>query len=89
MLLLQTLELLPQLPAVADIYLMALGDAAELAALTVAEQLRSASPDFAEVTELDEYAANAGDARQFAGAGQLQEQRVDYLESPQSGRRQR
>lgn len=54
-----------------------------------AEQLRSASPDFAEVTELDQYAANAGDARQFAGAGQLQEQRVDYLESPKSGRRQR
>jgi hypothetical protein len=54
-----------------------------------AEQLRSASPDFGEVSELDTYAANAGDARQFAGAGQLQEQRVDYLESPQSGRRQR
>lgn len=54
-----------------------------------AEQLRSASPDFGEVSELDGYAANAGDARQFAGAGQLQEKRVDYLESPRSGRRQR
>ena len=43
-LLLQTLNLLPVLPAVADIYLMPLGDAAELAALTVAEQLRGAMP---------------------------------------------
>ncbi len=43
-LLLQSLNLLPQLAATADIYLMALGDAAELAALTVAEQLRSALP---------------------------------------------
>ena len=43
-LLLQSLNLLPQLPANADIYLMALGDEAELAALTVAEQLRSALP---------------------------------------------
>lgn len=53
-----------------------------------AEQLRSASPDFNEVSELDGFAANAGDARQFASAGQLQEKRVDYLASPRSGRRQ-
>ena len=53
-----------------------------------AEQLRGASPDFGEVSELDTYAANAGDARQFAGAGQLLEKRVEYLESPRSGRRQ-
>jgi histidyl-tRNA synthetase len=43
-LLLQTLELLPQLPAVADIYLMALGEQAELAALSVAERLRNNLP---------------------------------------------
>ena len=43
-LLLQTLELLPQLPAAADIYLMALGEQAELAALSVAERLRSDLP---------------------------------------------
>ncbi|MDX3774589.1 histidine--tRNA ligase [Chromatiaceae bacterium AAb-1] len=40
-LLLQSLQLLPVLPADADIYLMATGDAAELAALSVAEKLRS------------------------------------------------
>ena len=43
-LLLQTLELLPQLPAASDIYLMALGEQAELAALSVAERLRSDLP---------------------------------------------
>lgn len=44
-LLLQTLGLVPVLPAAADIYLMTLGDNAELAALSVAERLRSALPD--------------------------------------------
>src|SRR5690606_5941024 len=44
-LLLQTLELLPQLPAVADIYLMAMGEQAELAVLSVAERLRASLPD--------------------------------------------
>ena len=43
-LLLQTLSLLPALPAAADIYLMTLGENAELAALSVAERLRSALP---------------------------------------------
>ncbi|MBU1311968.1 MAG: histidine--tRNA ligase [Gammaproteobacteria bacterium] len=43
-LLLQTLNLLPALPAAADIYLMALGEAAELAALSVAERLRTDLP---------------------------------------------
>ena len=43
-LLLQTLGLVPVLPAAADIYLMTLGDNAELAALSVAERLRSALP---------------------------------------------
>uniref|UniRef100_UPI0037C7183B histidine--tRNA ligase n=1 Tax=Rheinheimera sp. TaxID=1869214 RepID=UPI0037C7183B len=43
-LLLQTLELLPQLAAAADVYLMALGEQAELAALSVAERLRSDLP---------------------------------------------
>ena len=44
-LLLQTLQLLPVLPAVADIYLMALGEQAELAVLSVAERLRASLPD--------------------------------------------
>lgn len=43
-LLLQSLQLLPQLPAVADIYLMALGEQAELAVLSVAERLRNSLP---------------------------------------------
>lgn len=43
-LLLQSLNLLPALPAQADIYLMTLGDTAELAALSVAERLRTALP---------------------------------------------
>ena len=43
-LLLQTLQLVPAQPAAADIYLMALGDTAELAALSVAERLRNAMP---------------------------------------------
>ena len=43
-LLLQSLQLLPELPAQADIYLMALGEKAELAALSVAERLRSVLP---------------------------------------------
>ncbi|HAT42020.1 MAG TPA: histidine--tRNA ligase [Rheinheimera sp.] len=43
-LLLQTLELLPDLNSNADIYLMPLGEAAELAAVSVAEQLRSTLP---------------------------------------------
>lgn len=43
-LLLQSLNLLPQLAATADIYLMALGGQAELAALSVAERLRTDLP---------------------------------------------
>jgi len=43
-LLLQTLELLPPAPAQTDVYLMPLGDAAELAAVSIAEQLRRALP---------------------------------------------
>ncbi len=43
-LLLQTLELLPAVSQGADIYLMPLGEAAELAAVSVAEQLRHALP---------------------------------------------
>lgn len=43
-LLLQTLSLVPALPAAADIYLMTLGENAELAALSVAERLRCALP---------------------------------------------
>ena len=43
-LLLQSLQLLPELAAQADIYLMALGEKAELAALSVAERLRTALP---------------------------------------------
>lgn len=43
-LLLQTLDLVPALPASADIYLMALGEQAELAMLSVAERLRSELP---------------------------------------------
>ncbi|MBZ9611395.1 histidine--tRNA ligase [Rheinheimera maricola] len=44
-LLLQSLNLLPALPPQADIYLMTLGEAAELAALSVAERLRTVMPD--------------------------------------------
>lgn len=44
-LLLQSLELAPALPAAADIYLMPLGDAAELAMISVAESLRTALPE--------------------------------------------
>lgn len=43
-LLLQSLPLLPQVSNAADLYLMPLGDAAELAAVSVAEQLRLALP---------------------------------------------
>ncbi len=43
-LLLQSLPLLPQISNAADFYLMPLGDAAELAAVSVAEQLRLALP---------------------------------------------
>lgn len=43
-LLLQTLNLIPELPATADIYLMAVGESAELAAIGVAERLRSELP---------------------------------------------
>uniref|UniRef100_A0A486XK31 Histidine--tRNA ligase n=1 Tax=Rheinheimera sp. BAL341 TaxID=1708203 RepID=A0A486XK31_9GAMM len=43
-LLLQSLNLLPELAPQADIYLMPLGESAELAALSVAEKLRSALP---------------------------------------------
>lgn len=43
-LLLQTLELLPAVSQAADIYLMPLGEAAELAAVSVAEQLRQTLP---------------------------------------------
>lgn len=43
-LLLQSLPLLPQMSHAADLYLMPLGDAAELAAVSVAEQLRLALP---------------------------------------------
>ena len=43
-LLLQSLPLLPQVSNAADFYLMPLGDAAELAAVSVAEQLRLALP---------------------------------------------
>lgn len=44
-LLLQSLELAPALPAAADIYLMPLGEAAELAMISVAESLRTALPE--------------------------------------------
>lgn len=44
-LLLQTLELVPAVSNAADIYLMPLGDAAELAAVSVAETLRQALPN--------------------------------------------
>ncbi len=44
-LLLQSLELAPSLPAAADIYLMPLGEAAELAMISVAESLRTALPE--------------------------------------------
>lgn len=44
-LLLQTLELVPTVSNAADIYLMPLGDAAELAAVSVAETLRQALPN--------------------------------------------
>ncbi|MDP5036217.1 histidine--tRNA ligase [Alishewanella sp. SMS8] len=43
-LLLQTLELAPVLAPTADIYLMAMGESAELAAVSVAERLRSDLP---------------------------------------------
>lgn len=43
-LLLQTLELLPQAQAQTDIYLMALGESAELAAVSIAEGLRNELP---------------------------------------------
>ncbi|GHG62321.1 histidine--tRNA ligase [Alishewanella longhuensis] len=43
-LLLQTLNLVPALAASADIYLMAVGESAELAAISVAERLRSDLP---------------------------------------------
>ncbi|WP_337879061.1 histidine--tRNA ligase [Rheinheimera sp.] len=43
-LLLQTLELMPVLPSQTDLYLMPLGEAAELAAVSIAEQLRDALP---------------------------------------------
>ena len=43
-LLLQSLNLVPALPATADIYLMAVGEQAELAAIAVAERLRSELP---------------------------------------------
>lgn len=43
-LLLQTLNLIPELPGTADIYLMAVGESAELAAIGVAERLRSELP---------------------------------------------
>ena len=42
--LLQTLNLLPAWPAAADIYLMALGEQAELAVLSVAQRLRTDLP---------------------------------------------
>lgn len=43
-LLIQTLGLTPALPATADIYLMAMSESAELAAISVAERLRSELP---------------------------------------------
>lgn len=43
-LLLQTLDLVPALPAQTDVYLMALGEASELAAVSIAQQLREALP---------------------------------------------
>jgi len=44
-LLLQTLELLPEVVPQTDIYLMALGESAELAAVSIAEALRNDLPD--------------------------------------------
>lgn len=50
-----------------------------------AEQLRSASPNYAEVDRLDGFAATSGDARQFADAGELQPQPVDYPKETRRG----
>ena len=51
-----------------------------------ANDLKSASPDMAELAELDAYASNADDARRFAGEAPVQAQPVPYLAA---GRRSR
>ena len=48
--------------------------------------LMNASPDMAELSELDGFAANANDARSFAGQAPVQPQQVAYLPA---GRRSR
>ena len=54
-----------------------------------ANDLKSASPDMAELAELDRYAADPGDARSFAGQAPVQAQQVAYLPEGRSSRRSR
>jgi hypothetical protein len=52
-----------------------------------ADQLMNASANTAEVALLDSFAANAGQAQQFAAQAPLAAQKVNYLEEGRGGRR--
>ncbi len=52
-----------------------------------AAELVGASPDAAQLAQLDAYAVTSGDASQFAGQVPLQAQRVAYLPQDGGGRR--
>lgn len=51
--------------------------------------LVSASPNMAEMAELDAFASNAADAQSFAGQAPVQQQQVAYLPEDRGGRRTR
>jgi hypothetical protein len=51
--------------------------------------LTEAAPDMAQLSALDGFAANANDARSFAGQATLQPQQVAYLPEGRGGRRSR
>jgi hypothetical protein len=54
-----------------------------------AHDLENAAPNMTELSELDGLAANANDARTFAGQAPLQAQQVAYLPEGRGGRRSR
>ena len=54
-----------------------------------ADDLMTASPDTGELSELDGFASNSGDAAGFAGQVPVQAQQVAYLPQGRSGRRSR
>ena len=54
-----------------------------------ADDLMTASPDTGELSELDGFASNSGDAAGFAAQAPVQAQQVAYLPQGRSGRRSR